>query len=161
MKLYQKITIIIAATISSAASAQYKESTEGCLYKTEEIKSALGLDVKPLNGTVTTAVPVTMTSCNYTGKGRNGVILKQMKTDAPSGILRKDVDVMLAGKNEPVAGDADGARWQVAQGDLTDVSLDYIRKGVHTQIRVTGVDQKDKAAVEKMRSKLLKLRRLP
>lgn len=47
------------------------------------------------------------------------------------------------------------------QGDLTQVALTYVRGIARTQIRVSGVNQKDKAAVDAMRAKVLKLRRVP
>jgi hypothetical protein len=66
---------------------------------------------------------------------------------------------MLAGRLEPIAGDADGAAWQVGQGDLTDITLHYWRGNTGTEVRVSGVDQKNAAAVSAMRRNVLTLRR--
>jgi hypothetical protein len=66
---------------------------------------------------------------------------------------------ILAGRLEPIPGDADGAAWQVGQGDLTDVTLHYWRNNTGTEVRVGGVASKGNAAVKAMRINVLKLRR--
>lgn len=40
---------------------------------------------------------------------------------------RSEWEKRLAGRLEPISGDPDGAKWQVAQGDVTGVTLHYLR----------------------------------
>ena len=68
----------------------------------------------------------------------------------------------FAGNFEAIPRDPDVAAWQVAQGDLTHVALHYTRPGVNVHIRIlSGVDMKNKAAVDAARAKVLSLRRIP
>ncbi len=70
-------------------------------------------------------------------------------------------DKQKAGSFEVIAKDPDGARWQVNQGDLTGVTLIYLRNNSEREVRVMGVDMKNTAAVKAMRDRVLSLRRIP
>ena len=65
----------------------------------------------------------------------------------------------LAGKMQKVAGDPDGAMWQANQGDNTNATLVYLRKGVIVEARVTETPRD--STFEATKAKLLKLRRVP
>jgi hypothetical protein len=70
-------------------------------------------------------------------------------------------DKQKAGSFEAIANDPDGARWQIGQGDLTGVTLVYLRGNAEIEVRVNGVDMKNAAAVKAMRDRVLALRRVP
>jgi hypothetical protein len=67
----------------------------------------------------------------------------------------------LAGSIEQIAGDPELAGWRINQGDNTNVTLLYYRNNSETEVRVSGVNMKDAAAVKDMRAKVMKLRRVP
>lgn len=155
-----KARILVACVMTGAAlpvAAQFKESKEGCLYTPAAIEAALGFKVSEGRGTEVGFPGGKSLSCNYGGAGRNGVMLKVERMDKPGAFGGQSG---VAGKAEPVTGDPDKAYWQVGQGDLTDVALTYVRGNSRTQVRVTGVNAKDKAAVEAMRARVLKLPRV-
>lgn len=145
------------AVVAAPALAQFKESKEGCLYTPQALEAALGFKVNEGRGTEVGFPGGKSLSCSYGGTGRHSVMLKLERMDKPGAF---DGATGMAGKAEPVAGDPDKAYWQVAQGDLTDVALTYVRGTTRTQVRVTGVDMKNKAAVDAMRARVLKLPRV-
>lgn len=140
-----------------------KDSQAGCLFTAAEVQAALGFKVKAGRGTESAFTGGTSFSCRYLaedGKDLRSLTLNRVvmssRDAATTGELRK----RLAGKLEPIAGDADQAVWQVDQGDLTDVTLHYVRGSASTEVRVGGVNVKDAAAVKAMRKRVLSLRRL-
>ncbi|MEJ5369294.1 MAG: hypothetical protein WHT08_13300 [Bryobacteraceae bacterium] len=139
------------------ASASITESDEGCLYTPAELEAALGMKVQKGKGTVMKWSGGKSTTCMYSA-GMHGILLSIETLNTPGGFGGSND---FAGGKEAIPGDPDKAFWQVNQGDLTDVALTYVRGNSRTQIRVSGVNQKDKAAVQAMRAKVLKLRRVP
>ena len=155
-----KARILLACIMTGAvfpAAAQFKESKEGCLYTPAAIEAALGFKVNEGKGTEVGFPGGRSLSCTYGSSGRNAVMLKVERMDKPGAF---DGPSGMAGRAEPVAGDPDRAYWQVGQGDLTDVALTYVRGNNRTQVRVTGVNMKDKDAVDAMRARVLKLPRV-
>lgn len=155
-----KTTTLLACIALGAAipaAAQYKESKEGCLYTPQAIEAALGFKVSEGKGTEVGFPGGKSLSCTYGSPGRNAVMLKLERMDKPGAFGGA---TGMAGTAEPVADDPDKAYWQVGQGDLTDVALTYVRGNTRTQVRVTGVNMKDKAAVDAMRARVLKLPRV-
>ena len=155
-----KAGVLIACVMTGAAlpvAAQFKESKEGCLYTPAAIEAALGFKVGEGRGTEVGFPGGKSLSCSYGSTGRHSVMLKLERMDKPGAF---DGPSGMAGKAEPVSGDPDKAYWQVGQGDLTDVALTYVRGNSRTQVRVTGVDMKNKAAVDAMRARVLKLPRV-
>jgi hypothetical protein len=149
---------VALSAVALPAAAQFKESKEGCLYTTQAIEAALGLKVGEGKGTEVGFPGGKSLSCTYGGTGRHSVMLRIEKMDKPGAFEGPGA---MAGKAEPIAGDPDKAYWQVGQGDMTDVSLTYVRGNNRTQVRVTGVDMKNKSAVDAMRAKVIKLQRVP
>lgn len=156
MKTIILLASIITGTVLPAA-AQFKESKEGCLLTPKVIESTLGFKVNEGKGTEVGFPGGKSLSCSYGSAGRNSVMLKVERMGKPGAFGGASG---MAGKAEPVAGDPDKAYWQVGQGDLTDVALTYVRGNSRTQVRVTGVNMKDKAAVDAMRARVLKLPRV-
>jgi hypothetical protein len=146
----------IVTGVAVPAAAQFKESTEGCLYTPQAIEAALGFKVNPGKGTEVGFAGGKSLSCNYGSAGRHAVMVNVEKMDRPGAFAGA---TGMAGKAEPVPGDPDKAYWQVGQGDMTDVALTWVRGNSRTQVRVTGVNMKDKAAVDAMRARVLKLPR--
>ncbi|MBL8920075.1 MAG: hypothetical protein JNJ54_14515 [Myxococcaceae bacterium] len=143
----------------SAAAPGLVPNPAACVFAPAELKAALGFEVGAGEGTEATFSTGTRLSCLYKGS-TGGVWVNRtvMSTGAPA-TNAESSRKLLAGRLEPIAGDADGAAWQVGQGDNTDVTLHYWRGNTGTEVRVSGVDQKNRAAVSAMRRNVLKLRR--
>jgi hypothetical protein len=146
---------------AKAAANPFKESAAACPYTAAELSAALGVPFLEGRGTEYSFATGKSLSCQYTpARGFVHVAVnRQVMTAGDPKVNRASLERMLAGKVEPVAGDPDGAKWQVGQGDLTNVTLHYFRGNTGTEIRVSGVNMKDAAAVAAMRAKVLKLRR--
>lgn len=132
-----------------------------CPWTPAELSAALGFTVGPAQSVTTPFAGGSQLTCAYREtKGLRSVSVSQTEmTVGDSAANAKRFRGMLAGRLEPVPGDADGAAWQVDQGDLTEVTLHWWRNNVGTEVRVGGVDRKDRAAVAAMRRKVLTLRR--
>jgi hypothetical protein len=147
----------------AAAAPAVKPNPAACVFTTAELKAALGFDVDSGNGTELPFSGGTSLSCTYSEprpKGfRSVTVNRTVMTTGSSADNAKSQRAILAGRLEPIAGDPDGAGWQVGQGDLTDVTLHYWRNNVGTEVRVGGVVSKGAAAVTAMRRNVLKLRR--
>lgn len=136
-------------------------SANACPYTAAELTTALGIKMEEGRGRETPFAGGTGLSCTYGEiRGFRSVVVNQIvMPTTPS--MRAEFEKRFAGKMEPVAGDPDLAKWQVDQGDLTGVTLHYLRKDRQVEFRVMGVPMKDLSAVQQMRAKVLKLRRLP
>jgi len=147
--------------IAQLSVAQRPQPSRGaCAFTVAELEGALDAKLEAGRGSELVFSGGKQLTCTYRGKGLVSVLLTQMHMDNPkSG--EDSFDRFAAGTMEPVAGDKDKARWQLGQGDMTGVTLHYWRSGTSYQVRVNGVDVKNKSAVEAMRTRVLKLRRLP
>ncbi len=145
-----------------APSPALKDSPAACVFTAEELSRALGFKVEAGKGTENAFSGGVSTSCRWNEvKGLKSVVLnRQVMSGGDPTANRAGLRKMLAGRLEDIAGDADQAAWQVDQGDLTDVTLHYFRNDTGVEVRVSGVDKRDRRAVEAMRRKVLSLRRL-
>lgn len=150
-----------APAAAAPAPPAVKENPAACVFTPAELQAALGFRVSAGKGTEMPFAGGTSRSCAWAEeKGPRSVTVNQivMTTGAPA-TNAESQRKMLAGRLELIPNDADGAGWQVAQGDLTDVTLHYWRANTGTEVRVGGVDQKNAAAVAAMRKNVLKLPR--
>lgn len=146
---------------AAPAPAAFKDSTVGCVYTPAELSRGLGFTVGDGKGTEIAFTGGTSYSCTWNEtKGLRSVIVnRQVMSGGDPVANRAGMRKMLAGRLEDVPGDPDHAAWQVDQGDLTHVTLHYFRANTGTELRVMGVDRKDRSAVEAMRRKVLALPR--
>nr|MCU0699979.1 hypothetical protein [Myxococcaceae bacterium] len=144
-----------------AAEPAFKPNPAACVFSRAELKAALGFDVEPGEGTEMPFSTGTNLSCQYKAvKGFGTVwVNRTVMTSGSPTVNAAASRKMLAGRLEPIPNDPDGAGWQVDQGDLTHVTLHYWRGNTGTEVRVSGVDRKNAAAVTAMRRKVLSLRR--
>lgn len=154
-----------AAPAPPAPSAPVlKDSQTGCVFTAAEVQTALGFKVKPGKGTEIPFPGGTSFSCQYAPEDkkelRSLTVNRLVTTTGDPVTISRESRKRLAGRLEPVPNDADQAAWQVDQGDLTDVTLHFVRGKATTELRVFGVNQKDAAAVAAMRKRVLMLRRV-
>ncbi len=139
--------------------------TTPCPYTAQELSAALGIKLVNPRGTEMPFSGGILYSCSLgEDKGFGSVSINQ--TVMPHDVLvssEKESSKHLAGKLIYIPNDPDLAKWQTDQGDLTGVVLHYIRKGIMAEIRVSPGHSvmKDRAKVEDLRNRVLKLRRLP
>jgi hypothetical protein len=152
-----------AATAPAAGTASVSATNVGaCPYTAAELKGALGLDLKDVK--VGMEIPFAggkALDCRYQSKDGKAPSLwfKHTVMNNPAAPENVNYFKSLAGKMQKVAGDPDGAMWQANQGDNTNATLVYLRKGVIVEARVT-VTPRD-STFEATKAKLLKLRRVP
>ncbi len=162
--IWKPIRLIITAVALLGTGAAWSQgpqpSKEACAFSVAELEGTLNLKLNEGRGFESAFAGGKSLTCTYSGKGLHGVTLQQTRMDKP-GALTAEFDRFAAGSMEPIAADADKARWQVGQGDLSNVTLHYLRKEVQTQLRVSGVNMKNPTEVSAMRARVLKLRRLP
>jgi hypothetical protein len=151
-----------AATAADKPADGLKESTAGCLFTPAELARSLGFTVAAGRGTEVASGWGTSYSCTWgEEKGRRSVTVRRMVlTTGDPATNWAQYKKTLAGRLEPIGGDADQGVWQVDQGDLTGVTLHYFRGNTATSVRVSGVDIQDPRAVAAMRQAVLTLRRL-
>lgn len=146
----------------SPAPPELRPSPRACAYSDAELTRALGFRVNAGTGTELAAgADATSFSCTWKeASGVRSVILNRtVVTSADPRHALGSTPRVLAGRLEPIAGDADGAAWQVEQGDLTGVTLHYVRGNAATELRVMGVDVKKPAVVRALRARVLALPR--
>lgn len=152
---------VLALGLAQMSSAQgIQPSREACGFTAQELEAALGVKLEAGRGSEMAFPGGKQFTCTYRAHGSVSVLLTQMRMDNPQ-IAADAHDRFKAGSMELIVGDPDKARWQLGQGDLTAVTLHYQRSGTDVQVRVQGVDVKNRNAVEAMRARVLKLRRLP
>lgn len=152
------------AKAASAAPASSAPSTAVvCPYTTKELGAALGIALGAGVGREMKFGGGGRYTCTYgEARGFRSVMTTQTVMSAADWAYSKSTwDKQKAGSFEAIAKDADGARWQVNQGDLTGVTLIYLRSNSESEVRVNGVDMKNAAAVKAMRDRVLALRRIP
>lgn len=152
----------VAAAPAPAPQAGTAPDTSACPFTPAELRAALGLDVK--DGRAGPSRPFsggTSMSCQYepTAFGAPALIVNQIAMTNPADANPDTYLRQLAGAMQPVPGDPDRAHWQGNQGDLTNATLHYARRGVIVEARVT-IGPRD-PNFQAMRDKLVKLRRLP
>ena len=156
------IALIAVLTLGSAAAlAQPAPDRDACPYAAVELQAALGVSVdegKP--GPTTRFAGGRAVSCQYAAQGKStaSVVVNRTVYTNPADPSIAMMARMRAGAFEKVAADPDGAEFQ-EQGDITNATLHYLRKGSQVEVRVTiGPKQPGFAA---MKARLLTLRRLP
>jgi hypothetical protein len=134
-----------------------------CPFKPAELQDVLGVKFdEGRAGTAYGTAGIDARSCRYETKNwslRVGTQIYKQPEDA------KRFGMMLAGKLVPIPGDADSAVFQEGQGDNTSPTVWYVRRGVVVELRAGGIWYSDpakrQAAMEALRVKLAKLRRIP
>lgn len=147
---------------AAAAPAGPRPTVKTCPYTPGELASTLGIPpLKKSQERETAFTGGKQLLCMYVPERGTysavNVTQVLMHDGSSTGSLQK----FYAGNKEPIPGDPDGATWQTGQGDLEDVSLVYQRHNVDVNVRVSIENQKDRAAVQRMREKVLRLRRVP
>ncbi len=150
-----------AANAAPAASAP--PTAQMCPYTPKELGAALGITLETGKGREMKFGGGGRYTCTYgEARGIRSVLTTQTVMSAADWAYSKSTwDKQKAGSFEAIAKDPDGARWQVNQGDLTGVTLVYLRNKSESEVRVMGVDMKNTAAVKAMRDRVLSLRRIP
>ncbi|MEW5743572.1 MAG: hypothetical protein AB1938_31965 [Myxococcota bacterium] len=150
------------AAAPTPQTAGFKDSPAACAFTQAELNQALGFKVAAGKGTELPFNGGTSLSCQWAEeKGFKSVVLNRtVMTAGDPTTNREQQKKHLAGRLEAIPGDPDGAVWQVDQGDLTGVTLHYFRGNTAVEVRVSGVNMKDPAAVSAMRRGVLKLKRL-
>jgi len=145
---------------SPSSPAPPRITVPSCPFTPAELKGALGLAYS--DGSASPDVPFVggvMKSCQYRGADLKTPGLTVTLTVMNDPTQTTGWRSRLAGKTTPVPGDADGALWQVDQGDLTNPTLHYVRNGVIAQLRL-GVGPKDPRFTA-WQQKLARVRRVP
>lgn len=153
--------LAVSALMASTLVAQPAGDSRTCPYTAAEVRLALNLEVAEGLPAAPVAFPGgKRLSCRYNAlRGATASLwLTQDAYDNPRDPSIAMMARMRAGTFQPVADDADGAEFQ-EQGDLTNATLHYLRKGVQVEARVT-IGPRD-AGFAAMKGKLLKLRRIP
>jgi hypothetical protein len=152
-----------AKAASAAPAAGAPSTTQVCPYTAKELGAALGITLEAGKGREMKFGGGGRYSCTYgEARGVRSVMTTQTVMSAADWAYSKSTwDKQKAGSFEAIAKDADGARWQINQGDLTGVTLVYLRNNSESEVRVNGIDMKNAAAVKTMRDKVLSLRRIP
>lgn len=154
-------TTLVCLAAAGLAQAQFRISTEGCRYSPAEIEAALGFATQDGRGGEVRIGASRQLSCNYLGKGSaHSLVLSQVLVEG--GVTEASARSMAPGRLDRIDGDADGAGWHVPPGDSgADLILAYLRGGVWTSVRVSGVDPNNAEMQRVLRQRLLSLRRLP
>ena len=132
-----------------------------CPYTAAEVSTALGFEVKDgAPGRESSFGGGRTTSCRYEAK-RPASPLFTVNLVIMDDANSKDTTFLkfAAGKMVPISGDTDGAMWQTDQGDVTNATLWYLRRGVTVEARVW-VNPRD-PTFDDVRARLAKLRRIP
>jgi hypothetical protein len=143
---------------AALATQSFAAAPTSCPFTPAELKATLDVDFKEGKvGFESSFAGGKNLSCRYESKAWSLQVKQVVMTDPKQtqGWLN-----FLAGKKEPVAGDADGAIQQVDQGDLTSPNLHYIRQGDIVELRILGVG-KTSPEFAALNKKLIGLRRLP
>ena len=154
---------VLVAGWAGLAAAQGKAAPRvaACPYTAAEVGTALGFAVaNGAPGREDSYPGGRMLRCRYEAKGAGSFLVSfnlLVMDDANS----KDASYlkMMAGTMEPISGDPDGAMFQADQGDLTNATLHYLRRGVTVEARVWVGPRDPKFGA--IRDKLAKLRRVP
>ena len=127
----------LLASLLVVLSPFTQAGTESCPLTPAEINSALGLDVdagQAQNPLIFAGGQ--MLICDYQGKTKPSLLLKQTVMADVNNPYNTNYLKMMAGELTPVPGDPDGALWQLDQGDLSNPTLHYLRKGALVELRV-------------------------
>lgn len=154
------LALLLMGNAPFALAQGFQPSKEACGFSVAELETTLGIKVEEGKGSEMAFSGGKQLTCTYRGRGVHSLVVTQMRMGDPAA-LSGSYDQFKAGTMEPIVGDQDRARWQLGQGDLTDVSLHYLRAGTSVQVRVRGVDMKKADDVDTMRKRVVKLRRLP
>lgn len=141
-------------------SAAPRVAVASCPFTPAELKTALGLSFKA--GSASPDLPFAggaLKSCRYEGADGKTPMFTVNLTVMNDPTQTQGSMQALAGKTTPVPGDADGARWQTDQGDLTNPTLHYVRQGVVVELRIN-VGPKDPRFAA-LKDKLVRVRRVP
>lgn len=152
-----------ASTAPAAPAASAPSTAQVCPYTPKELGAALGITLEAGKGREMKFAGGGRYTCTYgEARGIRSVMTTQTVMSAADWARSKSTwDKQKAGSFEAIAKDPDGARWQVNQGDLTGVTLLYLRNNSESEVRVNGIDMKNAAAVKAMRDRVLSLRRIP
>jgi hypothetical protein len=152
-----------AMPVAKAEVAAAPSTTAPCPYTPKELSAAVGITLEAGKGRETKFAGGGRYTCTYSeARGIRSVMTTQTVMSAADWAYSKSTwDKQKAGSFEAIPKDPDGGRWQINQGDLTGVTLLYLRNNSESEVRVNGVDMKNAAAVKAMRDRVLSLRRIP
>jgi len=154
------LSILVAGLVSSPRAMEAADSVadaKACPYTAAELRAALGIDVAEGRPTETPYPGGKMMDCDYKGKKLLSITVAQVQAASPGDAAQ----IAKGVQGTAIPGDKDAAVWVRASGSVYRLGLSYVRNRTHTEVNVKGLNSKDDAAVAPMKSKLLKLRRVP
>ncbi len=149
-----------ACLLAAGADMQAQTPPAACPFQADELNKVLGLDA----GAGQAQPPLKfaggqMLGCQYPGNKRPSVRVNQTVMDKPDDPANAASFRMMAGSMKPVPGDPDSAMWQLDQGDNSNPTLHYLRKGHLVEVRV--MVGKHDPQFQRYADALPKLRRVP
>jgi hypothetical protein len=164
------VSALLAAVLAIQTTSAFAQASgaAACPYTVEELNKALGTKLKPAVVSELSASGIKKVGCQYNSVTAGTVsvrvdmtIMTPQDFEQTKKMRISGRPMHLAGSIEQIAGDPELAGWRINQGDNTNVTLLYYRNNSETEVRVSGVNMKDAAAVKAMREKVLKLKRVP
>ncbi len=152
-------SILLAAVAPAQPAKDALPAVQQCPYTPAELGAALGLKFDAGKGFDSPFPGGKEVSCSYPqADGFTTLYVLQMVMSAADLALgQAQYEKMLAGRAVLIAGDRDGARWQLDSYNENNLALLYTRGGARVEVRAAG----GRFKVAEMQPKLLKLRRLP
>lgn len=150
---------MFAAPALAQAQPFDKAKLVACPYTVVELKSALGIEVKPGKGNEQPYPEGRLLGCSYSGMA-GGPSLFVSQTWIPSKILtetQQSMDRYATGQFTAITRDADGARWLSDGQQKNQLALVYTRGNVRSELRLVG----GTPLAADAQARMLKLRRVP
>lgn len=145
--------LLLSCLYSSAAHAQ----GDSCPFKAAELTAVFGMPFTDGVGSASPFAGGKLLSCSY--KAPKGFAIETAQVVAAS---KSDAQQIAKGvQGTALAGDPDSASWATVLGDSHRLTLSYVRATTHTQISFVGANSKKPTEADPIKSKLLKLRRVP
>jgi hypothetical protein len=159
---YQALTVLMTGLLLpslAAAQAPAPEKLEPCPYTPEEIEEALGLKVLPGEAADMKFPDGRDVGCIYEVEGSSTTLAVRQVWSSPGGGSGKLGAVPKEAREEPIAGDPDGARWTIGGGTRGEprVELRYTRGRVQTRLLIEGRVFRE----AEIQPKILRLKRVP
>jgi hypothetical protein len=154
------IAILTGLLLASpgAAQAPAPEKLEPCPYTPEEIETALGLKVLPGEAADMKFPDGRDVGCLYEVAGSSTTFAVRQIWE-PAGGSGKLHSAVKDAREEPIAGDPDGARWTIGRSERDEprIELRYTRGRVQTHLLIEGRAFRE----AEIQPKILRLKRVP